>query len=219
MDEVRQAMSAVTTPKPSDGLYWPPSVPVSQTRQFMKKSLLWWSALLALSVLAVRPAPAFAQKSYAIGVGGGAAIPVGKLADVQKTGYNAIVMLAIGVSDLPFGVRFDGMYNSLSETKSPPTGVTSANLRVSAGIVNLVFAFPGTTAKAYVLAGGGYYNAKADLPGAKSQGDWGFNGGFGATFGFGPFATFFETRYHSVSRKQSEGGVYQFIPVTIGFMF
>lgn len=184
----------------------------------MKKSFLW-SGLIALSVLAVRPAAAFGQKSYAIGVGGGAAIPVGKLADLQTTGYNAIVTLAIGVSDLPFGVRFDAMTNSLSDTKSPPTGVTSANLRVNAGIANLVFAFPGTTAKAYVLAGGGYYSAKSDLPGAKADGDWGFNGGFGATFGFGPFATFFETRYHSVSRKESKGGVYQFIPVTIGFMF
>jgi len=184
----------------------------------MKKSLLW-SALLALAVLAALPGPAFAQKSYAIGVGGGAAIPVGKLSDVQTTGYNAIVTLAIGVSDLPFGVRFDGMYNSLSDTKSPPTGVTSAKLRVSAALANLVFAFPGTTAKAYVLAGGGYYSAKADLPGAKSDGNWGFNGGFGATFGLGPFATFFETRYHSVSRKESKGGVYQFIPLTIGFMF
>jgi hypothetical protein len=192
--------------------------PSSRTRKFMKKPFLW-SALLVLSGLIVGPADAFAQKSYAIGLGGGATIPVGKLADVQTTGYNALVTLAIGVSDLPFGVRFDGMYNSLSDTKSPPTGVTSAKLRVSAALANLVFAFPGTTAKAYILAGAGYYNAKADLPGAKSQGDWGFNGGFGATFGFGPVATFFETRYHSVSRSESKGGVYQFIPITFGIMF
>jgi hypothetical protein len=176
-------------------------------------------ATASLFAFVAAPASAAAQKSYAIGFGGGAAIPVGKLTDVQATGYNALITLAIGVSDLPFGVRFDGMYNSLSDTKSPPTGVTSANLRVSAALANLVFAFPGTTAKAYVVAGGGIYNAKSDVPGAKSHSDWGFNGGFGATFGLGPFATFFESRYHSVSRSESKGGVYQFIPITVGFMF
>lgn len=169
--------------------------------------------------LAMAPVNASAQKSYAIGFGGGAAIPVGKLSNVQTTGYNALIILAIGVSDLPFGVRFDGMYNNMSSTKSPPTGVTSANLRVSAALANLVFAFPGTTAKAYVIAGGGIYNAKSDVPGAKSHSDWGFNGGFGTTFGLGPFATFFESRYHSVSRSEAKGGVYQFVPITVGFMF
>jgi hypothetical protein len=184
----------------------------------MKKRVLCL-VVVGLLALVLVPSRGVAQKSYAIGLGGGAAIPVGKLSDVQTTGYNALVTLAIGVSDLPFGVRFDGMYNSLSDNKSPPTGVTSSNLRVSAALANLVFAFPGTTAKAYVLAGAGIYNGKSDLPGAKSHSDWGFNGGLGATFGFGPFATFFESRYHSVSRSESKGGVYQFIPITIGFMF
>jgi len=183
------------------------------------KNQLFCFAAVGVVALATTPSSALAQKSYALGVGGGAAIPVGKLSNVQTAGYNALITLAIGVSDLPFGVRFDGMYNSLSDSKSPPTGVTSANLRVSAALANLVFAFPGTTAKAYVLAGGGIYNAKSDVPGAKAHSDWGFNGGFGATFGFGPLATFLETRYHSVSRSEARGGVYQFVPITIGFMF
>ena len=45
-----------------------------------------------------------AQKTYAVGLGGGTAIPVGKLDVAQKAGYNGIVMLAMGVADLPFGV-------------------------------------------------------------------------------------------------------------------
>ena len=36
-----------------------------------------------------------AQKTYAIGLGGGTAIPVGKLKDAQKAGYNGIAMLAM----------------------------------------------------------------------------------------------------------------------------
>lgn len=204
---------------PACGLYWPPFILRPSIPPIPMKTPSLCIAALGLVALLIAPESVSAQRSYALGFGGGAAIPVGKLADVQTTGYNALITLAIGVSDLPFGVRFDGMYNSLSNIKSPPTGVTSANMRVSAALANLVFAFPGTTAKAYILAGGGVYDAKSDLPGAKAHSDWGFNGGFGATFGFGPFATFFESRYHSVSRSESRGGVYQFIPITIGFMF
>ncbi len=184
----------------------------------MKKILLSL-ALLSLPTQALVPSTALGQKSYAIGLGGGAAIPVGKLADRQATGYNALVSLALGISDLPFGFRFDGIYNNLSHTNSPPSGVTSTKLRVTALLANMVYAFPGTTAKAYIIAGGGLYKSKADVADAKSKNDWGFNAGLGATFGFGPIATFIESRYHSVSRKEADGGVYQFVPITFGFMF
>ncbi|HET6761149.1 MAG TPA: hypothetical protein VFH13_03570, partial [Gemmatimonadaceae bacterium] len=71
----------------------------------------------------------------------------------------------------------------------------------------------------YVLVGGGVYNTKSDVPGAKSGKDLGFNAGIGATFGVGPFATFLEARYHTISRKAGEGGVMQFVPITVGLMF
>lgn len=178
------------------------------------KKLLIYSTLFCTQLAATTVA--LGQKTYAIGLGGGAAIPVGKLSDIQKTGYNAMVTLAIGVSDLPIGVRFDGIYNNLSHPKA--TAGTS-DLRVSAALANLVFAFPGTSAKAYMLAGGGLYNSKPDVPGAKSQNNFGVNAGLGATFGFGPFAAFLESRYHSISRSVSKGGVYQFVPITLGVMF
>jgi hypothetical protein len=179
----------------------------------MKRSLLY-SALFLGQFTTVCTAQA--QKSYALGFGGGATVPVGRLSNNQKSGYNAMIALAIGVSDLPVGVRFDGVYNSLSHDKAAANGV---DLRVSGILANLVIAFPGTNAKAYILAGGGLYNSKPDVAGAKSQNDFGFNGGLGATFGFGPFATFVESRYHTISRSESKGGVYQFVPVTVGLMF
>ena len=175
--------------------------------------------MLILSVLAL-PAAGRAQKSYALGFGGGAAIPVGKLGDTQKMGYNAIITLAIGVSELPIGVRFDGIYNNLLHpSQAASGGAPTSDLRVKAALGNLVYAFPGTTAKVYLLAGGGLYNSKPDVAGAKSENSFGVNGGIGATFGFGPFAAFLESRYHSVSRKQAEGGVYQFVPITLGVLF
>jgi hypothetical protein len=179
----------------------------------MKRSVLY-SALFCGQLIVASAAQA--QKSYALGIGGGATVPVGRLSDNQKPGYNAMIALAIGVSDLPVGVRFDGIYNNLSHDKATANGV---DLRVSAILANLVIAFPGTNAKAYILAGGGLYNSKPDVTGAKSQNDFGFNGGLGATFGFGPFATFVESRYHTISRSESKGGVYQFVPITLGLMF
>ena len=85
--------------------------------------------------------------------------------------------------------------------------------------MNLVYAFPGTYAKPYLLAGAGWYGAKVDTTGAKVQNNIGFNGGLGITFGFGPAAAFLEARYHSVSRTVAKGGVFQFVPITFGLMF
>lgn len=175
-------------------------------------------ALMLISVLAL-PSTARAQKGYALGVGAGAAIPVGKLGDVQRTGYSALVVLAVGSPDLPIGLRFDGIYNNLTHTDTPPTGTASANLRVAGAIANLVYAFPGTYAKPYVLAGAGWYSSKADSPGVKSQSNFGFNAGLGTTFGFGPAAAFLEARYHTISRSAEKGGVFQFVPITFGLMF
>ena len=186
----------------------------NMNRFTVRRSLL---ALVLIPALAT-PTMAHAQKGYALGIGGGAAIPVGKLGDVQKTGYSALLALAVGSPDLPIGIRFDGIYNSLTHSDAP-AGTTSANLRVAGAIVNLVYAFPGTYAKPYVLAGAGWYSSKADSSAAKAQSNFGFNAGLGTTFGFGPAAAFLEARYHTISRSAEKGGVFQFVPITFGLMF
>lgn len=164
------------------------------------------------------PTAAYAQKGYAIGIGAGAAIPVGKLGDVQKTGYSALAVLALGSPDLPIGVRFDAVYNNLTRATAS-TGATTFDFRVAGALANLVYAFPGTYAKPYLLAGGGWYFSKADTTAAKSQTNFGFNAGLGTTFGFGPAAAFIEARYHTISRTVAKGGVFQFVPITFGLMF
>jgi hypothetical protein len=178
----------------------------------------------AFSSLLLVPVIASGQKTYAVGLGGGATIPVAKLGDTHKTGYNGIVVLAIGAANLPVGVRFDAMYNNVLKTNAvvPLQGggtAPSGDLRIASALANLVFAFPGTSAKAYLIAGAGLYNSKPDISGAKSQNNLGFNGGIGTTFGTGPFAMFIEARYHSVSRSTDKDGVYQFVPITLGLLF
>ena len=179
--------------------------------------------LVALIALLPFSRVALGQRTYALGVGGGAAIPVGKLADAQNTGYNGMVVLAIGSSELPIGVRFDGIYNNLANNNllvpAGSGGAPSADLRIAGGLFNLVFAFPGTSAKPYLIAGGGLYSIKSDVPGAKAKNDFGFNAGLGTTFGFGPFAAFLESRYHTISRDAADGGVVQFVPITVGLLF
>src|SRR6476620_9769025 len=181
------------------------------------KHLIRVIGIVLLSSLASRSA--MGQKSYALGVGGGAAIPVGKLNKTQKTGYNGTVALAIGVSELPIGLRFDGIYNMLPLRTTPAGGPASSDLRIIGALGNLICAFSGTSAKPYIVFGGGYYSVKNDVAGAKSQNDFGFNAGLGATFGVGPIAMFFESRYHSISRNVAKGGVIQFVPITLGLMF
>lgn len=174
-------------------------------------------ALLASSAFA---SSAPGQKTFALGIGGGAAIPVGKLSNTQDTGYNGIIALAMGVAELPIGVRLDGIYSTLLNNKQlSPGGAFSSDLRVMGVLGNLIFAFSGTNAKPYVIVGGGLYNTKADVPDVKSENYFGVNAGLGATFGIGPFAIFVESRYHSISRKTAKGGVMQFVPITIGLMF
>jgi hypothetical protein len=159
------------------------------------------------------------QKTYAVGIGAGAAIPVGKLSSTQTTGFNGIAVVALGVADLPVGVRFDGIYNSFSrkDITSPPTNTYA--FRVAGLLGNLIYAFPGSTAKSYILAGGGWYNTKFDVAGTKAENHWGLNAGLGVTFALGPVASFLESRYHFISREPAKGGVLHFVPITLGVMF
>ena len=159
------------------------------------------------------------QKTYALGVGGGAAIPVGKLSNTQTTGFNGMVALALGVADLPIGVRFDAIYNSFSrkDITSPPTNTYA--FRIAGLLGNLIYAFPGTTAKTYIVAGGGLYNTKFDSAGTKAENHWGLNAGLGVTFAVGSVASFLESRYHFISREPTKGGVIHFVPIALGVMF
>jgi hypothetical protein len=174
----------------------------------------------SLLLMALAPTVS-AQKAYALGIGGGAAVPAGKFGDTKATGYSATVSAAVGSGDIPIGLRVDGIYNHFPRKADATSQQTAATTGadIVGGLVDLIYAFPGTTAKAYVIAGAGYYNTKIQGSAAKADNNIGFNGGVGVTFGAGPIAMFFETRYHSISRSAAKGGVVQFVPVTIGFLF
>jgi hypothetical protein len=178
-----------------------------------------WALAVSLVLSVALSQPVSAQKTYALGIAGGVALPAGRFGDAMSSGYNGTAVLAVGSPDLPIGIRFDGMYNHFSRKDAASQPAVAPSARIVSGVVNLIYTFPGTVAKAYVVAGAGYYNTKTQITGAKADNNIGFNGGVGATFGFGPVATFIETRYHSISRSAAKGGVIQFIPVTLGVLF
>jgi Outer membrane protein beta-barrel domain len=175
-------------------------------------------AILMLASIVV-PNEASGQKTYSLGIGGGAAIPVGKLSDTQDTGFNGIVALALGVAELPIGVRFDGIYNNFSRKNTTSLAASTYSFRIAGLLANLIYAFPGTSAKSYVVTGGGLYNTRLDVAGSQSENHFGLNAGLGATFGLGPITGFMESRYHFISREPAKGGVIHFVPITLGLMF
>ena len=180
--------------------------------------------IVAVSIFAsiILSAQAAGQKTYALGIGGGAAIPVGKLSNTQVTGFNGIIALALGAPDLPIGVRFDGIYNNFSRKKvisAQGSATNTYGFRIAGIIANVVYAFPGTSVKSYIVGGGGLYNTKLDVAGSKSENHAGLNAGAGLTFGLGPIGSFIESRYHFISREPTKGGVIHFVPNTFGLMF
>jgi hypothetical protein len=188
----------------------------------MKRAIVSLATLLAIALLALAPT-ALAQKSYALGISGGAAIPTGDFSDGQSTGYAVTGFLALGVPGLPLGVRFDGIYNDFSGRTVMPagggSGTTNPRIRVMGLLGSLIYSFPGTAAKPYLVTGGGIYNIKADVPGVRSDNDFGYSAGFGSTFGVRQLAAFIEARYHSISREAVAGGNIQFVPITLGIVF
>jgi hypothetical protein len=162
--------------------------------------------------VAVVAAPMDAQRRTSVGFAAGATVPVGDLGDGTSTGFHVLGTLAVsGTASTPIGFRIDGMYNSLSGKNSGP----DVNVWTVNG--NLVYAFPGgTTATPYIIAGAGWYNAKADESGAESSSDIGINAGIGARFALSGFSTFAEVRFHNIFSDPNSA---QMIPLTFGILF
>jgi hypothetical protein len=173
-------------------------------RRILTSSAIALAALTAVS-------PANAQRRTSLGIAAGATIPTGTLGDATSVGYHVLGTLAIsGTASSPLGFRVDGMYNGLSgKDNGPDVKLWTVN-------GNLVYAFPGgMTATPYIIAGAGWYNAKAE--GAdESDGNFGINGGVGLRFALSGFSTFAEARFHNVFSDPESTRI---IPLTFGIMF
>src|SRR5215216_2966921 len=84
-----------------------------QEQDFMKRFSVA-VALLAAATLSATTSSAQSSKAVSIGISGGAAIPVGGLADDYTTGYNGTASLMLKSFGSPIGLRIDGSYNHMA---------------------------------------------------------------------------------------------------------
>lgn len=171
---------------------------------------------LVLTAVTLTGAQLFAQspKPFSIGLAGGAAIPLGDLADVYNTGYNGSASLGLSSLGTPIGIRIEGMYNKFFGRDD--ISINQPDARIAAATANLVYGLPGVGIRPYLIGGAGYYSLKPDVPNIESENKLGLNGGIGAMFPLSGFNTFVEARLHHVFTDVSST---QFIPVTFGILF
>jgi hypothetical protein len=191
---------------------------------------------LALSVTAASvSAQAIVSSPVRFGIMGGATIPLSSLSDEEKTGWNAGVLVSIGVPLVPVSFRIDGQWQQMSG-KSILTGTqlggASAfqDLRIIDGTANVVYTFGAALpAKFYLIGGAGIYNERFKDQNSDAHADgtkFGLNGGVGFKFQLTGFATFIEARYHNVIHGRafddganSNAKSLQFVPISVGITF
>src|SRR3954468_9666361 len=78
---------------------------------FFHWSLSMSRKMLAVAAFALMAPVAMAQAQLKFGVGAGASVPSGDLADGVETGYHALVTAGIKPPLSPVGFRVDGMFN------------------------------------------------------------------------------------------------------------
>lgn len=174
--------------------------------------------VLGLSIMAaVYGMPVCAQRSTHIALGGGIAIPVGKLGTGYNSGPQGLVSLVTGAPDSPLGLRLDYSYNGFRGD------VTSGDVRGPGTHINSVIGSLVLTARAgafkpYALAGAGWYPYREAGETTRTNA-FGLNGGLGLGFPlpYSQIAGFIEARYHAASASNHADR--RFVPITLGVIF
>ena len=192
------------------------------------------AAVLGL-VLSAAFAPVSAQAIVSspirFGIMGGATSPLGTFSDVAKTGWNAGVLMNIGVPLVPVSFRIDGQWQQLQgKNFNEGGGISHNDWRIIDGTANVVYTFGAALpAKFYLIGGAGVYKVRVkndDFDLNASSTKFGLNGGVGFKFQLTGFSTFIEARYHNVIHGTAVGDVndnhaetLQFVPVSVGITF
>ena len=177
------------------------------------------------------------------GVMGGVTAPIGLLRDATATGWNAGVLLNIGVPLIPVSIRIDAQVHhlggngfSISCTFTPGGSgfcPEPIEMRIIDGTANLVYTFPGMLpAKFYLIAGAGIYGERAHSDDGgnvyETRTKFGLNAGAGMKLQLGSLGGFVEVRYHNVIHGSDIGDYairspqvksLQFVPISAGVVF
>jgi len=191
---------------------------------------------LALSVTAASvSAQAIVSSPVRFGIMGGATLPLSDLSDEEKTGWNAGVLVSIGVPLVPVSFRIDGQWQQMRGKSFAVAGGAGGSssfpdLRIIDGTANVVYTFGAALpTKFYLIGGAGIYNERFKDPNSDAHADgtkFGLNGGVGFKFQLTGFATFIEARYHNVIHGSAVGDgdnsnakSLQFVPISVGITF
>ena len=188
--------------------------------------------LVLSAVAAPLSAQAIVSSPVRFGIMGGATLPLSDFKNAAKTGWNAGVLMNIGVPLVPVSFRIDGQWHQLTgKTYDTGGGVfTHDDFRIINGTANVVYTFGAALpTKFYLIGGAGVYNLRvknSDANVSASSTKFGLNGGVGVKFQLTGFSTFIEARYHNVFHGSSVGNVndsnaksMQFIPISVGITF
>jgi hypothetical protein len=183
----------------------------------MRSTIRGAAAGLALVLVAQA---AHAQAGLSLGVGGGAVVPSGTMADGLKTGWNGMVVARVKPALSPVGLQLDGFYDRFALE-----GGFDGHSRMLGATADLVYAMPSAAvAHPYLLGGVGMYNGKTTINGvsSESQTKFGLNAGAGLDFAFGGGARLFaEGRFHAILKgvadpSTTEEKTAYMIPLTVG---
>jgi opacity protein-like surface antigen len=186
----------------------------------MKAGRLLLSAAATLLVTTVQleaqPDRDSRPSGIALGLMGGATLPMSDYKNVANTGWNLGAFLDLGRTEGPFGVRLEGIYHGFGDKDVVTSGggTTSFTFSNKYSIINgnldLTLGIPALNApiRPYLIGGIGAYYLKNSpecatgsvCPFGKSESStkFGLNGGAGVEFGLAGFSAFVEARYHSV---------------------
>ncbi len=172
--------------------------------------------MVGIAVCGAGALPLAAQRTTHIGIGGGVAVPVGKVGDTYTAGPEGLFTIATGPADSPLGLRLDYSYNAFRG--KTVNGYQGPGVHINVLSLNVVLAARTAGFKPYLIAGGGWYPYRG--PGDTSRVNaFGLNGGVGIGFQL-PLSEaggFIEARYHSAHATGQPDR--RFVPVTIGIMF
>lgn len=162
-------------------------------------------------------------QGLSFGVGGGAVIPTGSMADLNSTGWSAMAVARLKPPVAPLGLQVDAFYSRLGLE-----GGVDGHSRIIGGTANAVFAFPGAgAARPYLLGGVGVYNGKVTIDGfgsSDAETKFGLNAGAGFDFGLGKASLFADARFHAILKGGVDASTFEettayMIPVTVGLRF
>jgi hypothetical protein len=161
-------------------------------------------------------------QGLSFGLGGGAVIPTGSMADLNSTGWSAMAVARLKPPVAPLGLQVDAFYTRLGLE-----GGVDGHSRIIGGTANAVFAFPGGPARPYLLGGVGVYNGQTSIDGlgsSESQTKFGLNAGAGFDFGLGKASLFADARFHAILKGGVDSETLEettafMIPVTVGLRF